>query len=164
MATHELGERLHDDIRAVIDRTQQDRCRDGVVDDERYAMAMRDGGESRDIRDVAGRVADALAEERLGVAVDQRFHRGGAVVGGETRVDALPRKDVREQRVRRAIELRHGHDVTAAIGEVDDGIVQRGLTGAGGERGDSALERGDTTLQHIDRRIGDAAVAIAGCL
>ena len=39
MAAHELGQRMHDDVGAVLDRAQQDRRRDRIVDDQRHAVA-----------------------------------------------------------------------------------------------------------------------------
>ena len=106
-------------------------------------------------------VADALAIDGLGVLVDQRLDRGDVVASGEPRRDSLPRQDMREQRVRGAVELRHGDDVTAVIGERRDRVSQRGLPRRGRKRADGAVHCGDATLQHLDRRIGDAAVAVA---
>ncbi len=50
----------------------------------------------------------------------------------------------------RAIELRHGDDIAAEIGEVDDGEMQRRLPARHGERRDAAFERGDALFQHSD--------------
>ncbi|MHC2838558.1 hypothetical protein ACVINU_001492 [Bradyrhizobium diazoefficiens] len=67
-------------------------------------------------------------------------------------------QNVREQRVRGAVELRHGHDVAAVIGDVDEGEMQRRLAGRDRKRADAAFELADTLLQHRAGRIGDAAV------
>src|SRR5271169_4948165 len=67
-----------------------------------------------------------------------------------------------EQRVRRAVELRRRNDASAAIGESQKGVVERRLTGGHSEGGDAALELRDAFLQNVGRRIGDAAVVIAG--
>ena len=56
---------------------------------------------------------------------------------------------------------RQGVSVRFAAGEVEDGIIERRLAGAGGERLDAALERGDALLQHDGGRVADAAVAVA---
>ena len=63
-------------------------------------------GERFDVADIAGRIADALAEHRAGVVVDQRRDGLGAVARGEARLDALAAQDMGEQRVGRAVELR----------------------------------------------------------
>ena len=83
------------------------------------AVPMRHLGERLEIADVARRIADAFAEHRLGLVVDQGLDRVGAVGSGEAHGEALLRQDVREQRVGRAVELRDGDDVAAAIGEID---------------------------------------------
>ena len=46
------------------------------------------GSHGLEVDDVAGRVADGLAEDGPGVLVDERGDRLGPVVGGETRLDA----------------------------------------------------------------------------
>ena len=76
---------MHDDVGAVVDRPQQDRRRHGVVDDQRHAMTMRDRGQRLDVADIAGRIADALAEDRARVVVDQLLDRIGAVALGKAR-------------------------------------------------------------------------------
>ncbi|MCP1774796.1 hypothetical protein J2R91_001308 [Bradyrhizobium japonicum] len=159
VAAQKLGERMHGDVGAVIERLEQDRGRDRVVHDQRHAMRMRDLGERLDVADVAGRIADGLGEHGARVLVDQFCDRIRLVALGETAGDALPRQDVREQRVRGAVELRHGNDVAAVIGDVDEGEMQRSLAGRNRERADAAFELGDTLLQHRAGRIGDAAVA-----
>ena len=108
---------MHDDVGAVLDRAQQDRRRHRVVDDQRHAARVRHVGERLDVADVAGRIADALAEHRAGVVVDQRRDVLGAVARGEARLDAVAAQDVREQRVGGAVELRRRDDVAAAVGE-----------------------------------------------
>ena len=152
---------MHDDVGAVFDRPQQDRRRDRVVDDQRHAVPVRDVGQRLDVADVAGRIADALAEHRAGLVVDQPLDRGGRVRLGEADVDALPAEDMGEQRVRGAVELRHRDDVAAELGDVEHRVVERRLAGADAQRLDAAFERGDAALQHRVGRIADAAVAKA---
>ena len=65
----------------------------------------------------------------------------------------------REQRVRRAVELRNGDDVAAGVGEIDKGEMQRGLAGRDRERADAAFEFGDARFKHRGGRVGDPAVA-----
>ncbi|GAA0007551.1 hypothetical protein BRDID11002_75570 [Bradyrhizobium diazoefficiens] len=46
--------------------------------------------------------------------------------------------------MRGAVELRHGHDVAAVIGDVDEGEMQRRLAGRDRKRADAAFELADT--------------------
>ncbi len=75
--------------------------------------------------------------------------------------DALARQDVREQGVRRAVELRDRDDVAAGVGEIDEREMQRRLSGRDRERADAAFEFGDALFKNGGGRIGDPAVAIA---
>ena len=152
---------MHDDIGAVIDRAQQNRRGDGVVDDERNAVALGDARQRLDVADVAGRIADALAEDRARFVVDQLFDRVGPVGLGEAHGDALARQNVGEQRIGRAVKLRHRNDVGAHRGEIEHRVVQRRLAGADAQRVDAAFEQGNAPFEHRDRRIADPAVAIA---
>jgi hypothetical protein len=152
--------RMDDDIGAVVDRPQQDRRRHGVVDDERNAVASADRGELFDVADIAGWIADALAENPAAFLVDQRFDRVGLIGGGEANLDALARQDIGEQRVGGAVKLRDRDDIGADVGEVEDGVVQGRLARAHAQRFDAALELGDPPLEHGRGRIADAAIAM----
>ena len=59
---------------------------------------------------------------------------------GKACADALPREDVAEQCVSRAVELRHRNDIAAAVGEVGNGKVQRGLASCDRESAGAAFE------------------------
>jgi len=150
---------MNRDIGAVVERLQQDRRRNRVVDDQRHAMAMRDLRQRLDVADIAGGIADGFRKHRLGVLVDQPFDRVGLVALGETSGDALARQDVAEQRVRGAVELRHRNDVAAAIGDIDESEMQRGLAARHRERADATLELGDALFKNGCGRVGDPAVA-----
>ncbi len=152
MAAHEFRQRMHDNVGAVLDRPQQDRRCHRIVDNERHAMRMRDLRQLLDVANISRGVADRLAKHRARVLVDQPPDRVRVIAFGEAASDALLRQDVREQRVRCAVELRHGDDVAAAIGERHDRIIQRRLPCADRERRMGALEFRDAPLQHGDRR------------
>ncbi len=61
---------MDNDVSAVLDGPAKHRCRHGVVDDKRYAMVMSDPSEGREIRHVACRIPNALAEDRAGIIID----------------------------------------------------------------------------------------------
>jgi len=161
MAAEKFCQRMNGDIGAVVERLQQDRRSDCVVDDERDTVAMRGICQRLDVANIAGGIADRLREHRLGVVVDQPFDVVGLVAFGKTGGDTLARQDMTEQGVRGAIKLRHGNNVPAAIGEIDDREMQRGLAGRDRERADAAFEFGDALLENGGGRIGNPAVAVA---
>ena len=65
MAADELGGRLHHDVRAVLQRTEQIRRGEGVVDDHRQMVLMGDGGDGFEVRQVGVRVAEGLEIDEL---------------------------------------------------------------------------------------------------
>ena len=122
---------------------------------------MGHSSERLDVADVAGRIADELAEHRAAVVVDELLDVRRPIARGEPHRHALARQHVSEQRVGGAVELRHGDDVGTEPGQVLHRIVEGRLSGRDAQRLDAAFESRDAALQYIGRRIGDAAVAIA---
>ena len=161
MTTHEFGERFDDDVGAVLDRTKQDRRRHRVVDHQRNAVPVRDIRQRPDIGDIPGRIADALAIDRPRVAVDHRLDVGGGVAAGEPRRDSLVGQQIGQQRVGRAIELRHGNNIPARLRQVRDCIMQCGLAGTHAHCSMARLEGGNSAFEDRIGGIADAAVAMA---
>ena len=70
---HELGQRMHHDVRAVFDGPQQDRRGDGIVDDQRHAVFVGHARQRLDIANVSRRIADTFAKDRARFIIDQLF-------------------------------------------------------------------------------------------
>ena len=62
VSAHEFGERMDDDVGAVLDRPQQGRSGDRVVDDQRDAARMGDLGKRGDVANIARGIADAFTK------------------------------------------------------------------------------------------------------
>ena len=161
MPAHELRQRMDDDVGAVFDRTQQDRRRDGVVDDHRDAMPRCNRRQSLNVADVSRRIADAFAEYRARAAVNQPFDGVGLIGLGKSNGDALAWQDVGEQRVRRAIELGNGDDIAPHLREIEYCVIQGGLASADAQCLEPALERSHPPLKDRCRRIADARITEA---
>mmetsp|Transcript_5968 Transcript_5968/g.23715 ORF Transcript_5968/g.23715 Transcript_5968/m.23715 type:complete len:341 (+) Transcript_5968:5957-6979(+) len=164
VAAEVFGQRVHDDVGAVLDRPAQVGRGHGVVDDQRHAMGVGDGGDLLDVGHIALRVAERLDEDGLGLVVDQRGEAVGLAVVGELGADAVLRQRVREQVVGAAIERAGRDDVVARLGQGQDGIGDRRLARGHGQRTDAAFQRREALLQHIVGRVHDAAVDVAGHL
>ena len=67
VSADELGRRVHDDVRAVLEGPAEERRRERVVDDEGNPVVVGDPGHPLEVEHVALRVAEGLCEERLGV-------------------------------------------------------------------------------------------------
>ena len=161
VAAHVFGQRVHDDVGAVLERPAEDRRGHGVVDDQRHTMAVGGVGQGLEVDDIAGRVADRFAEYGLGALIDQRFQGGDVIVGGEAHLDAGARQGVGEQVVGAAVELGHRDDVVADFGEglhrVGDGRHAAGH----GQGADPAFQRRDALLQHVVGRVHDPRIDVA---
>ena len=161
MAAHEFRHRVDDDVRAVVDGPHQHRRRDGVVDDQWHAVAMRDGGERLEIAHIAGRITDGLAKNCAGIVVDQGLDIGRAVRLRETHLHSHPRQDVREEGVSRAVQLRHRHDVAPHFGGVQRRVIQRRLPRTHAEAAHSAFEFRDALLENVGGRVADPGVTVS---
>ena len=120
---------MQHDIAAVLDRAAERRAGNGIVHDDGHAVRVRHIGDGLQIGNVAGRVANRLTEDGRGFVVYQ-FRQGvRTVIIGEAHINAELGQHVPEQRPGPAIELWHGDDIVADLGQIDDGIIDRGLPG-----------------------------------
>ena len=158
--THEFRQRVHHDVGPMFDGPHQDRGGNGVIDDQRNAMLVGHLRKCLDVANVACRIADGLREHRPGLVINELFNRVRLIRRRESDGDALAWQHIGEQRVSRAIELGHRHDIAPQFGDVECGVVDRGLPSAHAESLESALECRDSPLKHRVGGIGDAAVAI----
>ena len=161
MAPQEFGERVHDDVRAVLNWSQQDRRSHRVIHDERYVVVVGYLRQLFDVADVPCRIADAFAKDRSRVAVEQLGDCLRTVALREADGDSLTRQDVCEQRMRGAVKLRDGDDVAAHLRDVLDGVVHGCLAAADAKSLQSTLESGNAPFQHCYGRVLDAGVAIS---
>ena len=161
MAADVLGQRVDHDIGAVIEGAAQHWRGDGVVDDQRHAMLVGDLGQTLEIDDVAGRIADGLAEDGAGLVIDQRLEAGEIIEGRHAHLDPLTRQAMGEQVVGAAIQLAGADDVVADLHQRLDGIGDRRHAGSHRQRRDTALDGGHALLQHVIGRVHDAGVDVA---
>ncbi len=73
MAADELGSRVNNDISAVLNRTDEVRGTESVVDYERQTVLVRNLCDSLDIRNIGIRVAESLDVNRLSIVLDGQF-------------------------------------------------------------------------------------------
>ena len=156
-----LRERVDDDVRAVLDRTQQRGGREGRVHDERQLVAMGDLRVLLDVRDAKRRVADRLDVDEARLLVDRRLHRREVVHVREAHGDALLRKDRVELRERAAVEVVRRDDLVAALRDVGDREVDGRRAGGERQGRHAAVQRRKALLQGVVRRVHEAGVDVA---
>ena len=124
-------------------------------------MPGGDRCERLDVANVSRRIANTFTEDRARFLVDELFDCVGLIGFRKAEINALARQNMREQRVRGAVELRDGYDVAAHSGEVEHGVIQCRLPRTHAQSGKAALKRGDSPFKYGGRRIADTAVAVA---
>ena len=97
---------MHHDIGPELDRLQQDRRGNSIVDNQRHAVAMGAFRQCLDVGDVAAGIADAFAIDGARVRIDQRLDIFDRIARREAHIDALLAQDMLEQGPGRSVELR----------------------------------------------------------
>jgi len=116
VAAEVFGQRMDDDVGAVLEGAAQVGRGHGVVDDDRHAVLVGNFGQLFEVGDVAQRVADGFAEDSLGLGIDQFLDSGWVVVVGKADVDAVLREGMGEQVVGAAVERARRDDVVTSLG------------------------------------------------
>src|SRR5262249_7234473 len=88
VAAEKLGQRMHHNVGAVVDRLAEIGRRKGVVDDQRDARALSDFGDCLDIGDHAAWIGDRFDEDRLSLRAHRALERADVVRLGPDDVPA----------------------------------------------------------------------------
>ena len=147
------------DVRAPLDRPDQVRGGERVVDDQRHAGLVRHAGDALDVQDVLAGVGDHFAEEQLGVGLDGVPPLVQVVrVRHEGHGDAELLQRVGEQVVGSAVEAGAGHHMVPGLGDVEDREGLRGLAGAEQQRREAAFQAGDALFDGVLGGVADPGV------
>ena len=162
MTADELGGGVHHDVRAVLDGPDQVGGAEGVVDDQRQAVLVGNGGYGIDVGDIRIGVAQGFQIDRLGVGLDGGLHLGKVMGVHKGGGDAVLRQGVRQQIVAAAVDGLLGHDVVALLCQRLNGIGDGGSAGGGSQSGDTAFQCRNALFQHVLGGVGQSAVDVAG--
>ena len=113
MAGKEFGQRMHDNVRAVINGADQVRGCQRVIDDQGHAGVAGDRRDRLDIGDAAARIGDRLDEDRLGARRDRALEAADIVGIGPCHIPAEALERMAELVDRTAIELARGNELVA---------------------------------------------------
>lgn len=123
-----------------------------------------------EVRYVVPRVPDALDVDGLGPVVDELGKLLGIVSGHEFGGDAEPRHQHLELVVGAAVQIRGRHDIVPGVRQCRDDHELGRLARRRGHGGDTALERGHSLFEYIDRRLWQRGpsdfyvhVTVSGC-
>jgi hypothetical protein len=152
---------MDNDISAVFERTQENRSRNCVVDNQGYTVLVRDSSQTFDIGNISGRIAHALAINRARVFVDQLRDLFRMISFGEAAFDSALWKNVREKGVGCPVKLGRGDDVRASLGNVDQRILDGSHSGADAERLYAALKSRHAFFKDGIGGVADTSVDVA---
>ena len=126
---------------------------EGVVDDQWHTLLLADLCNSLKVGDVVPGVSDTLDVDGLGLVVDGCRDVLGLVAVYKLGLDAEPREQHLELVVGSTVEVGSGDDVVTGVGQSSDGHELRTLAGGAGHSGDASLQRSNSLLKDIDRRL-----------
>ena len=153
---------MNNDICAVLNGTDQVRGAEGIIDDQRQAVLVRDGCNGIDIGDIAVGVAQSFQIDGLGVGLDGILHLSQIVCVHKGGGDAELGQGVLQQVVAAAVDGLLGHDVVTGLCQCFDGVGDGSGTGGGCQSSHAALQSSDALLEHVLRGVGQAAIDVAG--
>ena len=164
VAADPLGDGMHDDVGAELDRPAEIGGGERVVDEDRNAGRMGDVRELRDVEHLEARIADGLADDQPGVGAQRGPEAVEIARLDEGRGDAEARQGMGEQIDRAAVERGRRNDMVAGVEQRGDGEVHRGHAAGGADGAHAGFQRRQPLFQDGGRRVGDAGVDVPGAL
>ncbi len=141
MAADELGQRMHDDVGAMLDRAQQIGAGQRVVDDQRQAVLAGDVADLLDIDELAAGIGKALDEDAARLVVDLVFESGDVVDITPAHFPAEILEGMAELVDRTAVKLSGSNEIFAGPQDGVEDQKLRAVAGRGRQCGGAALER-----------------------
>ena len=162
MAADKLGRRVNDDVGAVLQRTEQIRGAEGVIDDDRKAMLLGDLGDGVDVGDIGVGVAERLEVDNRGVVLNGTLDLVQVVGVDKGGLDTKLGERVLQQVIGTAVDGLLGDHVVTGLGEGLQGIGDGGSTRSDSETSHATLKRGDAILKDALSGVGQTAVDVTG--
>ena len=162
VAANELGCGVDDDVGTMLQRTEQIRGAEGVIDDNRQTVLLGDLGDGVDVGDVGVGVAERLEIDDRGAVLDgalDLFQVMGIDEGG---LDTKLGERVLQQVVGTAVDGLLGHHVVTGLGKSLQGIGDGSSAGGDGKTCHATLEGDDTVLKDALGGVGQTAVDVTG--
>ena len=162
VAADELSCGVNDDVGAVLQRTEQIRGAEGVIDDDRKTVLLGDLGDSVDVGNVGIGVAERLEVDDRSVVLDGTLNLFQVMSIDKRGLDAKLGERMLQQVVGATVDGLLSHHVVTGLGKSLQGIGDGSGTGGDGKTGHATLERGDTVLKDALGGVGQTAVDVTG--
>ena len=162
VATDEFCCGMNNDICAVLNGTDQVWGAEGIIDDQRQAVLVRDGCNGIDIGDIAVGVAQSFQIDGLGVGLDGILHLSQIVCIDKGSGDTELGQGVLQQVVAAAVDGLLCHDVVTGLCQCLNGVGDGSSAGSGSQSSHAAFQSSNALLEHILGGVGQTAVDVAG--
>jgi hypothetical protein len=126
---------------------------EGVVNNQGDTLLLTDLGDGLEVGDVVLGVSDGLDVDSLGLVVNGSTDVLGFVAVHELGLDSKAGEHDLELVVGSSVQEGGRHDVVTGVRESGNGHELSALARGGGHSGNSPLQRSDTLLENIDRRL-----------
>ena len=137
---------------------------EGIVDDQREIVLLRQGRERLEIRHGEPRIADRFQVDRLGLRIDQGLEARHLHAIGKPRLDPDVFEGVFKLIVRAAVEVRGRDKIITHGRDIIDREKLRRVPRRSRQRRHASLERRDALFEDIVGRIHQPGVDIAELL
>ena len=127
VSANELGQRMDDDMRAMLQRAAEIRRGHRIIDHIDHAMLFRDRSDGRHVSDDATWIGEALGEDDARLFIDRRLDSGEVIDVDKFDIPVELFEGVAELIDRSAIELLRRDDLGAWLHQDVEGNHLRGM-------------------------------------
>ncbi len=162
MAADHLGQALHDQVGAEVERARQHGRGEGVVHDDPAAGGVGDLGQGRQVRHAQQRVGDGLDVEDVGGGQQGGADLVGVVDVDEVGVDAEAAELLRQELDGAAVQAVAGDDAARAAEGTEEGGGDGGHAGGGDQAPVGPFHPGQAVAEAAGVGVAVAGVDVAG--
>src|SRR5579862_3580173 len=160
VAVDELRCRMHDNVRAMLDRAAEIGSRERIVDDQRDARVVRECCERAQIGNDARRISDGLHEDQPRLRPNCGAHRAEIVGGYERRLDSHSLDRYGKLRHRTAVDVLRTNEMVAGLREREHHAELRRKPAGESDAAEAALQTRHPFFECSDRGIANTAVDV----
>ena len=157
----ELGSGMNHDICAMLDRTDEIRCSEGIIHNDRKSVLMCDLCYSVDIRNITVRISEGFKIDGSGILLDRALYLCQIMCIHKCGLDAILGKCVCQKVVASAVNGLLCYDMTAVCGKSLNGIGDGCRTAGQCQSCGTAFQCCQSLLQHILCGVGQSSVDIS---
>ena len=165
MAIHVFRSGMRHDVSAPLKRATVDRCSEGVVHDQGYAVAMCDAGKLLDVKHHHTRIRDGLTKQQFRVGAEglaDLLFAGILIDEGTFNAQLL--QSHRQQVVGTSINAGRTDDVIARLADIEEGKETGSLTRSGQDSAHASFQSSDLSSYGIIRRVLQTGIEITTLL